>query len=101
MDRHHVGGEIYQAIYILYQVKGVHPGTIHILNDITDHPPAEVGVHNGNEGILHEYGLDDFIQILHDGDDHGQDDDIKDPHLEICLKKEKASLLRNNILPNF
>ena len=74
---------------------------IHTLNDISFHLPEKVGVLNGNKGILHEYGLDDFIQILHDGDDHGQDDDIKDPHLEICLKKEKASLLRNNILTNF
>ena len=53
MDRCHVGGEMYQATYILYQVKGVHPGVIPTLNEITAHPPEEVGVHNGNEGILH------------------------------------------------
>ena len=75
--RCHVGGEMYQATYILYQFLGVHPGTIHALNEIAAHPPAEVGVHNGNEVIMHKYGLDYFIQIQHDGDDHGQDDGIK------------------------
>ena len=47
----------------MYQTKGVHTGMIHILNDIAAHPPAEVGVHNGNEGIMHECGLDYFILI--------------------------------------
>ena len=44
-----------------YQVVGVHPGMIYTLNVITSHHPAEVGFHNGNEGILDEYGLNDFI----------------------------------------
>ena len=47
----------------MYHVKGVHPGMFHKLNEIAARPPAEVGVHNGNKGVLHEYGLDDFIQI--------------------------------------
>ena len=51
---------------------------MHTLNDIAYHPPAEVGFQNGNEGILHEYGLDGVIQIQHDGDDLCQDDDIKE-----------------------
>ena len=63
LDRIHVGGEMYHTTYILYQTKGVHTGMIHILNDIAAHPPAEVGVHNGNEGIMHECGLDYFILI--------------------------------------
>ena len=66
MERLHVGGEIYQATYILYQVKGEHPGMINKLNEILARPPAEVRVHNVNKGILHEYGLDSFIQIKHD-----------------------------------
>ena len=78
MDRLHVGGEIYQATYILYQVKGEHPGMINKLNEILARPPAEVRVHNVNKGILHEYGLDDFIQIQHEGDYHGHDYDIND-----------------------
>ena len=77
LDRRCVGGEMYQATYILYQFLGVHPGMIHTLNEIAAQPPAEVGVHNRNEVILHKYGLDDFIQIQHDGDDHGQDNGIK------------------------
>ena len=48
------------------------------MHDITAHPPSEVGVHNGNEGILNEHGLEDSIEIQHYGDDHGQDDDIID-----------------------
>ena len=28
LDRHHVGDEMYQAAYILYQVKGEHTGII-------------------------------------------------------------------------
>ena len=47
------------------------------LNEIADNPSAKVGVNNGNETVLHEYGLDDFIQIQHNGNVHGQDDDIK------------------------
>ena len=35
-----MGGVIYQATYIFYQVKGVNPGTIHTLNDIVAHPHA-------------------------------------------------------------
>ena len=57
----HVGGEMYQATYILYQVKGVPTGMIHTLNEIADHPPAEIGVYNVNEEIMHEYGLENFI----------------------------------------
>ena len=41
--RRHVGGENYQANYILYQVKGVNNGMIHTLNDIADLPPAKFG----------------------------------------------------------
>ena len=48
------------------------------LNEIADNPPSEFGVHNGNETVLHEYGLDNFIQMQHDGNAHVQDDDIKD-----------------------
>ena len=51
---------------------------IHTLNEIAAHPPAEVGVHNVNEVIMHEYVLDIFIQIQLDGDDYRQDGDIKD-----------------------
>ena len=40
-------------------------------------PAWKVGVLNGNKGILHEYGLDDFIQIQHNVDYHGHYDDIK------------------------
>ena len=61
-----------------YQVKSVNPDISHTLHDVTAHPPAEVGVHNGNEGILNEHELEYYIEIQHDGDDHGQDDDIKD-----------------------
>ena len=61
LDRYHVGDEIYQATYILYQVKSVHTGMIYKLIDITAHPPADIGVNNLNEGILHEYGLGNFI----------------------------------------
>ena len=78
MDRNHFGGEIYQTTYILYQFRGLNTGMIHTFYDIIAHPPEEVGFHNGNERILHEYRLDYFIQIQHDVDDHGQDDDIKD-----------------------
>ena len=78
LDRRHVVVEMYQATYIFYQVKGVYPGIIHTFSLIADHPTAEVLVHNGNEAIIHEYGLDYFIQIQHDGDDHGQGGDIKD-----------------------
>ena len=63
LDRCYVGGEIYQATYILYQVKGVHPGVVFTLNEIAVHYPTEVGVYNGNEGSMHEYEFDDFIQI--------------------------------------
>ena len=77
MERCHVGGEIYQCTKSLYQVKGEHTSMIHTMNDIIDHPTSYVGVHNGNEVIMHKYGLDYFIQIQHDGDDHGQDDGIK------------------------
>ena len=69
---------MYQDNWILYQVKGVHPGMIHTLDEVKYSPPVEFGVHNRNEVILHEYGLDDFIQIQNVGDDHGRDDDIKD-----------------------
>ena len=51
---------------------------IYTLNEIAAHPPAEVGVHNVNEVIMHEYVLDIFIQIQLDGDDYRQDGDIKD-----------------------
>ena len=50
---------------------------IYTMNEIADHTTAKFGVHNINEWNLHEYGLDNFIQIQHDGDYHGQDDDIK------------------------
>ena len=63
----------------MYQVKGVSPVVIITLNEIADQPPTEFGVNNTNEGILNEYGLDDFILIQHYGYDHGQDDDIKYP----------------------
>ena len=62
---------MYHYTYILYQVKGVYPGMIHTSNEIASWPPAEVGVHNVNSGILHEYGLDDSIQIQRDSVDHG------------------------------
>ena len=39
LDRRHVGGEMYQATYILYQVKGVYHGMIHAFNDIVARPP--------------------------------------------------------------
>ena len=39
---------MYQATYILYQVKGVNIGMIHTLNEITALPPEEVGFHNVN-----------------------------------------------------
>ena len=48
----------------------------HTLNEIIDHPPSAVGVNNENEGIMHEPGLNYFIQIQYDGDDHGKGDDI-------------------------
>ena len=50
--RCHVGGEMYQATYILYQFLGVHPGMIHTLNEIAYHPPLEAVFYNGNGGIL-------------------------------------------------
>ena len=59
---------------------------IHTFNEIAALPPAEVGVHNVNELIMHEYSLDDFLQIQHDGNDHGQDYDMNIPHLEIHPK---------------
>ena len=49
---------------------------IFTFNEITARPPASVGVNNGNEGIVHEYGLYDFIQIKYYGNDHGQDNYI-------------------------
>ena len=55
LDRLRIGGENYQATYILYQVKGLHPHIIHIFNEITSCPPSGVGAHNVNEVILHEY----------------------------------------------
>ena len=51
---------------------------VYTLNEITDHPPAAVGVHDGNEGIIHDPVTYDFIQTKHDRDYHGKDDDIKD-----------------------
>ena len=77
LERPNVGGEMYQATYILYQFKGVNTGMIHALNEIADHPPAEVVFHNGNDIIIHEYEFDYFIQIKHYGYDNGHDDDIK------------------------
>ena len=68
---------MYRFTYILHQVKGINPGMIQKLNKVAAHPPEEVGVHNGNEGILHKCELDGFFQIQHDGGGHGQDDDIK------------------------
>ena len=69
---------MYQGTYILYQVLSVYTFMIQIMNEITDKPPAEFGVNNGNEIVMHEYGLDDFVQVQHDGDYHGQYDNIKD-----------------------
>ena len=46
LDRHHVGDEIHQGTYILFQVKGVHTGIIQKLNEIKAHPPAYIGVNN-------------------------------------------------------
>ena len=62
----------------LDQVKGLHTGMVFTLNEIAPHPPAEVIVHNLNEGIMNEHELDDFIQIHHDGYVRGQNDYIKD-----------------------
>ena len=50
---------------------------IHTLNEIADTSSIEVGVHNRNEVIMHEYWLDAFIQIQHDVNEHGQGDDIR------------------------
>ena len=45
---------MYRFTYILHQVKGINPGMIQKLNKVAAHPPEEVGVHNGNEGIIYE-----------------------------------------------
>ena len=55
----------------------VHVHIIFTFNYITPQPPAPIGVHNVNEGNFNESGLDIFIQIQHDGDEHSQDDNIK------------------------
>ena len=77
MDSRQVGGEIYQANYILCQFKGIHANIIHTSNEIASHNPESVGVNNGNEEILHECEIDYLIKIKHDGDDHGRVDYIK------------------------
>ena len=66
------------ATYILDQVKGLHTGMTFTVNEIAAQPPVEVRFHSENEGIMHEYVLDNFIQIEHYGYDHSQDDDIKE-----------------------
>ena len=76
-----IGDEMYQVAWILDQFKGVNADMLLILNEIADIPPEEVGFHNGNKLILQEHKLEYFIQIRHNGDDHGQYDDINDiPH---------------------
>ena len=56
---------------------GVHADIIHTLKNITAHHLGAVVVSNGNGVILHEYGLDSYVQIQHYWDDHGKDSDIK------------------------
>ena len=48
------------------------------LNEIAAISPEGFLFHNGNEVILHKYGLNDFIKLQNDDDDHGQDYDIED-----------------------
>ena len=69
--RSYIGGERYQDTWNLDQVKKVHDDMMWTLNDIGARPPASVRVHSVNEGSMHEYGLDNFIQIQYDGNDHG------------------------------